>query len=219
MNNYEIEKLFYNSNRQLVVNNKTPLKRIAKLVCDTYQMNVENLISSKRYRKLGWTDARKCFGLFAWEEGYKHEQIGEFLQRDRTTVICLIRAAKELFDTNQEFNKKITKIYNQLYEFEESYKVPIETIVDRVCEVFMVKKTELQSRRHYPELKMARIAICYISRMEDHNPFDIALYLNKSKRFVIDEFKKGEEMVQNVKSTWRKKVDASYQKVFESCIE
>ena len=69
--------------------NEKDVKEIFRIVSEEFSITIEDMLSKSRDSKL--SDARKKLCYLLRDKGYSHKQIGELLNRDRTTAIYLVK--------------------------------------------------------------------------------------------------------------------------------
>ena len=93
-------------------------EQIGEIVCDVFQVTLEQLQSKKRYREL--VDARKAFFYYSVDLKKKKElpeslkKIGAMLGKDHSTVIHSVTEAKNLLICDQDFKRKMAKVKRKI---------------------------------------------------------------------------------------------------------
>lgn len=94
----------------------TSLDEVAKEVCKWFFISIEDLKSHERSRP--FPDARKAFCYIAEaSRNWKLQTIGDYINKNHSTVICAIREARNLLHTDKSFYERI-----QLIQFNEPKK-------------------------------------------------------------------------------------------------
>lgn len=110
--------IYLDKNVLIITNRKqfNTLDELANEVCNWFFISKDDLKSHERSRPI--PDARKAFCYIAESlRNWKLQTIGDYINKNHSTVICAIREAKNLLHTDKSFYERI-----QLIQFNEPKK-------------------------------------------------------------------------------------------------